>query len=243
MGKYKEWKEYFKEKNNNIQGDPFCFYDLEGRYLPEDKNAVILDVGCGRSCSFEEYHELWIRYNNITLLDGNYDTVNHLVIKYGDKAKVERYIAPDKLPFNDKSVDFIYCSHMIEHLYFKDTFNLIKEFDRVLKPYGILIIRSPMPWFGFYETFDHIKPYPPLTFTQYLCDLEVDSPSYTPISKKYEIKEKKYRYGSFSSNTNRIGSSNKLIDFLILGIGIILRIFSIKRYRQTGYTIILKKMR
>lgn len=237
MGKYKEWKKYFKEKNNNVQSDPHCFYDLEGKYLPENKSAIIIDVGCGKSCLFEVYHNLWDR--NLILLEGNQNTVDKLRLSHD---KVIHYKAPEKIPLGNKSVDFIYCSHMIEHLYFRDVYNLLKEFDRVLKLGGILVIRSPMPWFGFYGTFDHIKPYPPLTFTQYLCDIEYDSPSYSPISKYYEIKEIAYRYGSFTSNQdNRLGSSIKLFDFLIHGIGYIIRKFGIKRYRQTGYTAILEK--
>ena len=243
MGKYKDWKEYFNEKNKYKQDDPHCFYDLEGKYLPEDENAMIIDVGCGKICEFENYHNLWTKYKHLYILDGNKDTIKKLKDRLGYALKVELYNAPAPLHgFGDKSVDFIYCSHIVEHLNFKDVYKLLQEFDRVLKLGGILVIRSPMPWFGFYETFDHIKPYPPLTFTQYLCGLENDSPSYRPISKYYEIKEIAYRYNSFTSNQeNKLGSSVILFDFLIQGINRISRKFGIKKYRQTGYTIILKK--
>lgn len=38
-----------------------------------------------------------------------------------------------KLPFKDNSLDFIYCSHMVEHLNDMTIINLLKESKRVLK--------------------------------------------------------------------------------------------------------------
>lgn len=243
MKKYKEWKKYFKEKNNNIQGNPHCFYDLVGKYLPEYEKAIIIDVGCGKTCEFETYHELPNRYSNLFLLEMNRDTINVITKKFRDVNVIE-YEAPNIIPFQDKSVDFLYSSHMIEHLPFMDVYKLLKEFDRVLKPTGILVLRTAMPWFGFYETFDHIKPYLPLVFMQYLCDSYADSLSYQQISKDYEVKELVYRYSKFSSNNSKIGSSIKLFDFLIQSINQFVRnILKIKRYKRTGYIMILRKKR
>jgi 2-polyprenyl-3-methyl-5-hydroxy-6-metoxy-1,4-benzoquinol methylase len=45
------------------------------------------------------------------------------------------------LPFPDKSFDLIYCSEVIEHLINPDF--SVKEFDRVLKPSGKMIITTP----------------------------------------------------------------------------------------------------
>lgn len=245
MGKYKDWKEYFKEKNKYSDNNPLRFYDLVANYLPipENKNAVIVDVGCGRSCEFETYLSLWDKYKHLFLLEMNKDTIDKIRLEHKD-CNVIRYTAPNKIPLENESVDFLYSSHMIEHLYFMDMFKLIKEFDRILKPDGILIIRSPMLWFGFYETLDHIKPYLPLVFIQYLCDSYTDSPSYQQISKDYKIKELVYRYTKFSSNDSKIGSSIKLIDFIIQSINQISRkVLKIKRYKRTAYTLIMKKMK
>lgn len=242
MGKYKIWKEYFKEKTNNIQEDPHCFYDLEGNYLPKDKKAVIIDVGCGKTCLFENYHNLWKEYKNLILLEINVDTIVKIIAEHKD-CNIIQYEAPNTIPLENESVDFIYCSHMIEHLPFMDVYKLLKEFDKILKPNGILVIRSPMAWFGFYDTFDHIKPYPPSTFIQYLCGLETGSFSYKPISIYYKIKEITYRYSSFSSFQDKLGSSIKIIDFLIQGTYSFMRKLGFKRYKQTGYTVILKKIK
>ncbi len=47
------------------------------------------------------------------------------------------------LPFYDESVDFIYSSHLIEHLFKEDALKLFKEAHRVLKPNGILRVSTP----------------------------------------------------------------------------------------------------
>lgn len=47
------------------------------------------------------------------------------------------------LPFPDQSVDFLYCSHFLEHLSRPDALRLLKESNRVLKPAGMLRICVP----------------------------------------------------------------------------------------------------
>jgi len=48
-----------------------------------------------------------------------------------------------KLPFKDKSVDFIYCSHFIEHLFRYQAEILLKEFRRIIRPSGVVRICVP----------------------------------------------------------------------------------------------------
>lgn len=48
-----------------------------------------------------------------------------------------------KLPFKDNSVDYIYSSHFIEHLYYYQVINLIQECKRILRIGGILRISVP----------------------------------------------------------------------------------------------------
>lgn len=56
-------------------------------------------------------------------------------VRYGDVAK--------KLNFKSGSVDCIYSSHMLEHLYFDDANKFLKESFRILKKGGILRIVVP----------------------------------------------------------------------------------------------------
>ena len=47
------------------------------------------------------------------------------------------------LPFADNSIDEIYSSHLIEHFDFHEVFGVLKEWKRVLKPSGWLVIETP----------------------------------------------------------------------------------------------------
>ena len=49
----------------------------------------------------------------------------------------------NKLPFADKSVAVLYCSHTIEHLYPEQSMALLKEMRRILSPCGIIRIAVP----------------------------------------------------------------------------------------------------
>ncbi|KKS96080.1 MAG: hypothetical protein UV73_C0012G0108 [Candidatus Gottesmanbacteria bacterium GW2011_GWA2_43_14] len=48
-----------------------------------------------------------------------------------------------KLPFSDSTVDFIYSSHFLEHLYRFQAIELLKDCKRILKPNGIIRIVVP----------------------------------------------------------------------------------------------------
>lgn len=47
------------------------------------------------------------------------------------------------LPLAEDSVDFIYCSHVLEHFEKYETVNILKECFRVLKPGGVLRVVLP----------------------------------------------------------------------------------------------------
>lgn len=240
-GKYKDWKEAFRMRKKYSKNFPDCFYDLAGKYLPDNKNAVIIDVGCGK-CKFEDYLELWDKYENLIVLDGNSYAIDELKQKH-KHSNVWVYIAPNRLLFEDESIDYIFCGHLIEHLDFKELYKLFKEFDRILRPNGILVVNTPMMWSGFYGTFSHIKPYHPAGFKDYFyTELNTPlNPSYQPISRNYKLEELVYRYHTFVDIHNTTGSSIKVIDFLIQMSKYILRGLGIRKYTQNGYTIILRK--
>lgn len=48
-----------------------------------------------------------------------------------------------KLPITDNSIDFVYSSHMIEHLYRKDAINFLTEILRILKIGGRIRLVLP----------------------------------------------------------------------------------------------------
>src|SRR5208283_2288415 len=48
-----------------------------------------------------------------------------------------------KLPFDDNSVDEIAAYHLIEHFNFRQAFDVLREWRRVLKPGGKIILETP----------------------------------------------------------------------------------------------------
>lgn len=49
----------------------------------------------------------------------------------------------ERLPLNDRDVDFVYCSHFLEHIPRNRTVQFLQECHRVLKPGGILRLVVP----------------------------------------------------------------------------------------------------
>ena len=49
----------------------------------------------------------------------------------------------NRLPFADGSAGFVYCSHMLEHLYPEEAIRLLREIRRVLKSTGVARIATP----------------------------------------------------------------------------------------------------
>jgi SAM-dependent methyltransferase len=97
------------------------------RFIPDDKNARILDAGCGNG-KYASY--LWkLGYHNLVAID-LYDRIIFKEIPY-QKASI------DALPFADNEFDFIYCNSVIYHLQKPE--KGLSEFQRVLRPGGILL--------------------------------------------------------------------------------------------------------
>ncbi len=57
------------------------------------------------------------------------------------------------LPFKSKSVEKIYCSHVLEHLDV-NLLNLMQEFERILKDEGVIYIR--VPHFSWHNAYDEL---------------------------------------------------------------------------------------
>jgi predicted SAM-dependent methyltransferase len=51
--------------------------------------------------------------------------------------------ATNLAPFGDGAIDLIECHHMIEHLSFRDTERALREWSRVVKSGGLLILTFP----------------------------------------------------------------------------------------------------
>lgn len=228
--------ESFRLRNKYCANDRLPFFSLAGRYLPDNKSNVVIDIGAGTG-EFAKYLNLKERYDSFFLLDGNKETVARLK-KYFKK--VDYYVAPGKLPFEDLSINFIHCSHLVEHLRPEELFIFLKELDRVLGKNGIIAISAPMFWSRFYDDLSHIRPYNPSVFINYLS-FGRDNPTNEIISKDYIIEELVFRYRCLPADENIWGSKFFIFDFLLKVLAIFLNKLGFRRYIKNGYTLILRK--
>ena len=136
------------------------------RYLKDKKR--ILDIGCGDG-DFMEYFPL----GRITGID--LDPKRIAVCR----AKGLNVLLMDARNIElDEQYDAICSSHLIEHLYSNEFMQFLKGVDRLLVDGGILILRAPQMWKGFYDTPDHKRPYPP-------CSTLYELPNYKVLKLVY----------------------------------------------------------
>jgi len=107
---------------------PYCppsyIYVFDNISIPD--NWICLDVGCGQNP--------WLRADY--LIDWNIEALKYIP---DGKKFYNIDIEKDPLPFKDKSIDFLYCSHVLEHL--NNPVKVAKEFSRVAKQ-GLIVVPS-----------------------------------------------------------------------------------------------------
>lgn len=143
----------------------------------------VLDIGCGKGRFIK------LDPQKISGIDSNKDTVKHcqrlkLKVKLGSATKI---------PYQNNSLDGLHCSHVIEHLTPKEVYAFLKEASRVLKSGGILVIRTPVMWSGFYDNLTHSKPYSPRAITRYLVENAPDT-TFPRLKTKFKVLNLLYRH-------------------------------------------------
>ncbi|NNM84036.1 methyltransferase domain-containing protein [Candidatus Parcubacteria bacterium] len=210
------------------------FFTLAGKFLPVQRNATVIDIGAADG-AFAHFLNLKERYPKLILLDQNPTNVSALRLSF---KYVERYHAPDRIPCEDNSVQFIHLSHIVEHLSFQELYVFLKECDRVLASAGILVISTPLLWDRFYDDLSHVKPYNPEVFLHYLTRAKHDA-SAEAVSNSYVNRALVYRYRVIQGS--EWGSKFFVIDCLIRCWRLVLSFLGFRRYVKNGYTLILEK--
>ncbi len=125
--------------------------DVHKRDLQYFKDAGrILDAGCGRGMFLKMLEKRGVG------IDGSRDNVAYCRSIGLD---VHEVLLPGILPFGDNEFDGIYCSHLIEHFAPNDAIDILTGLDRVLRPGGVLLIRSPLYSPSFFDDPTHVRPY------------------------------------------------------------------------------------
>jgi len=243
-GMFMRLKKRHREREEYVYGKRLPTYRLAGKYLPDDREAIVLDVGAGDG-SFGEHLRLGKKFRRFTLLDGNVETVEKLREK---NSNVLLWTAPDRIPFEDRSVAFVHTSHMVEHLTLSVLSGFLVEVERVLAPGGVFVISTPMLWKGFYASRTHQRPYNPKVFRRLLCKQSKRATGET-VSTSFEEVAFRYRYrvcdvydGTLTSGV--FWGSRFLAGELLIQAGrFLVKKAGFHMYEIDGYTLVLRKKR
>jgi ubiquinone/menaquinone biosynthesis C-methylase UbiE len=208
------------------------------QYLHEGPVTVV-DIGCGFSdfaLQVQQKNPMAVTY----CLDGNPETVEALRIQ-GYNAQI--YHALERLPFKNNHIEFIHCSHLIEHLQPQELYVLLQEINRILTVQGVLIISAPTLWENFYDDLSHVRPYPPSVLDKYLrADVSEVSNTRKHI-RAFRREALFYRYEKhpiFSALGLR--GDPWFLDLIVLGVKKALTRMGIYRLTTTGYTAVYRKV-
>lgn len=110
---------------------------------------TILDAGAGES----QFKKFCSHLNYIAQDFGQYDGSGEVGLQTGawDNSKLDIISDIVDIPLPDQSVDAIMCTEVLEHI--PDPVAALKEFGRLLKPNGFLLITAP------FASLTHFAPY------------------------------------------------------------------------------------
>jgi SAM-dependent methyltransferase len=103
------------------------------KVFPSFLRGITIDVGCGE----KPYRDFIAPYAK-----------SHYGIDFPgmlhNKRFVDLFAMADRLPLKDRSVDTVFASAVLEHL--EEPFEVVNEFNRVLKPGRCVIATVPLLW-------------------------------------------------------------------------------------------------
>ena len=207
-------------------------YKIDYKYLRGCKK--ILDIGSGKGYFIE---------NNpvaITGIDYNEKSIGESLSKGHKVIKASAL----HLPFKDAAFDGIHCAHLIEHFELDDVKKIISEIYRVLKPSGILVLRTPMYNKYFFNDPTHIRPYPPSAIMNLLGLIDYGQSSLVENLKiTFRFVKLKIFRGNLFQPIYEVSVAPRQFPCAVIfkSIGLLLAQFNIKSFGYSDYLIVLSK--
>ena len=135
----KKFYEKFWSGDSEGLGDFAFKWPKLSRFIPRETGKTILDFGCGKG----EVIGAMLKLNpdaKYMGVDVSATAIDFAIKKY---PTVPFYRIEDggKIPIADSSVDFVFSSEVVEHIY--DTENAFAELKRIVKPGGEILITTP----------------------------------------------------------------------------------------------------
>lgn len=133
------------------------------RSLNLPAGARLLEVGCGYGNKMKLMAEQGL---DVVGVD-----INEQIVKANVKAGLV-CMTPDEFDRTDEKYDVLLLAHIIEHLAPGDLIDLLDHYLDRLAVGGHVIIATPIMWAGFYDEFDHVRPYMPESLMEVFADDE-----------------------------------------------------------------------
>lgn len=128
------------------------------QYAP--KGGRLLDVGCGFAKYYASIQSTEIHYTGVE--------INPELVQW-NKKRERRVFLPQDLPTDEPLFDVLLFSHIIEHFSHEKLVGFINPYLRRLPVHGHIIFLTPFMHRGFYDDFDHVKPYNPASLRVAFC--------------------------------------------------------------------------
>lgn len=131
---FRDWNSDFRR----LKQVSFAWQKYFGRFLPEDKNAGIIDIGCGSGGLLWWLQKLG--YKNTEGIDISEEQIE-IARKLGIN-NVSREDVMDFLNNSFKKYNIIFMRNFIEHFEKEDIVEILDKTRRLLKEDGILILQT-----------------------------------------------------------------------------------------------------
>jgi|ETNmetMinimDraft_8_1059916.scaffolds.fasta_scaffold16371_2 SAM-dependent methyltransferase len=152
---------------------------------------MVCDIGCGNGVFTGDLKQK-ISCNLLGVDSSKYALEKASQLDFDELIQVDDF-NKDRLPIDDKSVDFVICKDVLEHLI--DPIFLTNEIYRILKPNGYLLVHVP----------NHFPIWGRLKF---LFTNNIDTFSYFPSSNRHDFPHIRFFTLSGMRNLLKISSFN-----------------------------------
>lgn len=135
----KFYEKYWSDNKDNHLSDFNLKWPKLKKFIPIEKGIVIVDFGCGNGQIIQEMKKINSQAEYVGI------DVSETALKSAEvilpDCKFYKIEDGGNLPLENNSIDFIFSSEVIEHIY--DTENAIAELYRILKSGGKLLLTVP----------------------------------------------------------------------------------------------------